>query len=106
MKIVVVGLGYVGLSNAVLLAQHNEVVGVDIEKDRVDLLNAGKSPIVDEELSKYLTTNKLNLKANIDLAAVVKGANYVIIATPTNYDENSNFFDTSTVIYNQTSYSK
>ena len=95
MKIVVVGLGYVGLSNAVLLAQHNEVVGVDISKERVDALNARHSPILDVELSEYLIEKELNLSASTDLQASVTDADYVIVSTPTNYDENSNFFDTS-----------
>ena len=97
MKIVVVGLGYVGLSNAVLLAQHNEVIGVDIAQERVDALNARKSPIIDAELSKYLSEKDLNLSASIDLKASLNGADYVIISTPTNYDETTNFFDTSSV---------
>jgi len=97
MKIVVVGLGYVGLSNAVLLAQHNEVIGVDISQERVDALNARKSPIVDAELSKYLTEKHLNLSASTDLKASVKDADYVIVSTPTNYDEKTNVFDTSSV---------
>ena len=97
MKIVVVGLGYVGLSNAVLLAQHNEVIGVDILRERVDALNARKSPIIDAELSEYLAKKDLNLSASADLRASVKGADYVIVATPTNYDEATNFFDTSSV---------
>ncbi len=97
MKIVVVGLGYVGLSNAVLLAQHNEVIGVDISQERVDALNARKSPIVDAELSEYLTEKDLNLSASTDLKASLTGADYVIVSTPTNYDEKTNFFDTSSV---------
>ena len=97
MKIIVVGLGYVGLSNAVLLAQHNEVIGVDIDQDRVDAVNAKNSPIVDAELSNYLAEKDLNLCANTDLQSSVIGANYVIVATPTNYDEKTNFFDTSSV---------
>ncbi|MDB4830968.1 nucleotide sugar dehydrogenase [Paracoccaceae bacterium] len=97
MKIVVVGLGYVGLSNAVLLAQHNEVIGVDISQERVDALNAGKSPIVDAELSQYLAEKDLSLSASGDLKASVRGAHYVIVSTPTNYDEQTNFFDTSSV---------
>ena len=97
MKIVVVGLGYVGLSNAVLLAQHNEVIGVDISQERVDALNARKSPIIDPELSKYLAEKELNLSANTDLMASITNADYVIVSTPTNYDEKSNFFDTSSV---------
>lgn len=97
MKIVVVGLGYVGLSNAVLLAQHNEVIGVDITQDRVDALNARKSPIIDAELSEYLNERDLNLSASTDLEFSVEGADYVIVSTPTNYDEKTNFFDTSSV---------
>ena len=97
MKIAVVGLGYVGLSNAVLLAQHNEVIGVDISKERVEALNVRKSPIIDAELSKYLAEKDLNLSASTDLNASVQNADYVIVSTPTNYDENINFFDTSSV---------
>ena len=97
MKIVVVGLGYVGLSNAVLLAQRNEVIGVDISQDRVDALNARKSPIIDAELSEYLVKKDLNLSASTELAGSLTGADYVIVSTPTNYDEKTNFFDTSSV---------
>lgn len=98
MKIVVVGLGYVGLSNAVLLAQHNEVIGVDISEDRVHALNARQSPIVDAELSEYLAERNLNLSASTDLVGSIEGADYVIVSTPTNYDEETNFFDTSSVL--------
>ena len=97
MKIVVVGLGYVGLSNAVLLAQHNEVIGVDISQERVDALNARKSPIIDVELSEYLAEKDLNLSASTDLKASVDSADYVLVSTPTNYNEKTNFFDTSSV---------
>ena len=97
MKIVVVGLGYVGLSNAVLLAQHNQVIGVDIAQERVDALNARKSPIVDAELLEYLADKDLDLSASSDLDASVQDADYVIVSTPTNYDEKTNFFDTSSV---------
>jgi UDPglucose 6-dehydrogenase len=97
MKIVVVGLGYVGLSNAVLLAQHNEVIGVDISQQRVEELNAKRSPLNDKELSQFLATKPLNLKASTDLRASLTDANYVIIATPTNYNEAAQSFDTSTV---------
>ena len=97
MKIVVVGLGYVGLSNAVVLAQHNEVIGVDISQERVDAVNARKSPIIDAELSEYLAEKDLNLSASTDLQASLTGADYVIVSTPTNYDEQTNFFDTSSV---------
>ncbi len=96
-KIVVVGLGYVGLSNAVLLAQHNEVIGVDISQERVDALNARHSPIIDAELNEYLTKKDLNLFASTDLNTSIEGADYIIVSTPTNYDEKTNFFDTSTV---------
>ena len=97
MKIVIIGLGYVGLSNAVLLAQHNEVIGVDISQERVDDLNMRKSPIVDAELSDYLAVKELNLSANADLNMAVVDADFVIVSTPTNYDEKTNFFDTSSV---------
>ena len=97
MKIVVVGLGYVGLSNAVLLAQHNEVIGVDISQERVDALNARTSPIIDVELSEYLTEKDLNLSASADLGASVADADYVIVSTPTSYNKTTNFFDTSSV---------
>ena len=97
MKIVVVGLGYVGLSNAVLLAQHNDVIGVDISADRVDQLNSRKSSIEDEKLAAFLINEDLSLSASTDLKCSVEGADYVIIATPTDYDEKTNFFDTSSV---------
>ena len=97
MKIVVVGLGYVGVSNAVMLAQHNKVIGVDISQRRVELLNSKKSPMIDEDLSKFLIEKKLDLTATTDLNSAVIGADYVIVATPTNYDENTKSFDTSTV---------
>lgn len=96
-KIVVVGLGYVGLSNAVILAQHNEVIGVDISQARVDALNERRSPIIDAELSQYLAEKDLIVSGSTDLPASLAGADYVIVATPTNYDEKSNFFDTSSV---------
>ena len=91
MKIVVVGLGYVGLSNAVLLAQHNDVIGVDISQERVDALNARQSPIIDAELSEYLAVKDLHLSASTDLNVSVQKADYVIVSTPTNYDEKTNF---------------
>lgn len=97
MKIAVAGAGYVGLSNAVLLAQHNEVVVVDIIEEKVDMINNKKSPIVDAELEDYLANNNLNLTATTDNDLAYKEADYVIIATPTNYDPNENYFDTSSV---------
>ena len=97
MKIVVVDLGYVGLSMQSSLAQNNEVIGIDISEERVNQLNARKSPFVDNELSQYLANKKLNLSASTDLINSVKAADYVVISTPTNYDENTNCFDTSSV---------
>ena len=96
-RIVVVGLGYVGLSNAVLLAQNNEVIGVDVSQQKVDAVNARKSPIIDAELSDYLVGKHLNLSASTDLKSSVVDADFVIVSTPTNYDEKTNFFDTSSV---------
>lgn len=97
MKVVVVGLGYVGLSNAVLLAQHNNVVGVDISQTRVDMVNARKSPFLDCELVEYLAERQLNLSATTDFKSALLDADYVIVATPTNYDEKTNYFDTTSV---------
>ncbi|MES3046680.1 nucleotide sugar dehydrogenase [Sphingomonas faeni] len=97
MKIAVFGLGYVGLSNAVLLAQHNEVVAVDISAARVETLNTRKSPIIDPKLEEFLATRSLNLTATLDVQYALAGADYVIVATPTNYDAESNKFDTSSV---------
>jgi UDPglucose 6-dehydrogenase len=97
MKIVVVGLGYVGLSSAILLALHLEVIGLDISQERVDALNTRKSPIIDAELSEYLAKKDLNLSASNDLKASVIGADYVIVSTPTNYDKKMDFFDTSSI---------
>ncbi|MCY1669472.1 nucleotide sugar dehydrogenase [Novosphingobium sp. SL115] len=97
MKIAVFGLGYVGLSNAVLLAQYNEVAAVDISADRVTMLNARQSPIDDAELEEFLATRPLNLTATLDPAEALAGATYVIVATPTNYDVETNKFDTSSV---------
>lgn len=96
-KVAVIGLGYVGLSNAVLLAQHNEVIGVDISQERVEALNDRRSPINDAELSQYLTEMSLNISASTDLKNSVDGSDYVIVSTPTNYDETTNFFDTSSI---------
>lgn len=97
MKIAVVGTGYVGLSNAVLLAQHHEVKAVDIVEDKVNKINQKISPIVDNEIQEYLSTKELNLVATTDLAKAVEGADYVFIATPTDYDTKTNFFNTSSV---------
>jgi UDPglucose 6-dehydrogenase len=97
MKIAVVGCGYVGLSNAVLLSQHCEVVALDVSQAKVDLINAQKSPIEDKELEDYLANNTLNLRATLDKAEALVGANFVIVSTPTDYDPKSNFFDCSSV---------
>lgn len=97
MKIAVFGLGYVGMSNAVLLAQHNNVVAVDISEDRVALVNGRKSPIVDAELERFLAERTLDLTATTDAAQALDGADYVIVATPTNYDVETDKFNTSSV---------
>lgn len=97
MKIVVSGTGYVGLSNAIILAQHNQVVAVDIIQEKVDLINNKKSPIVDKEIEEYLSNVKLDLVATTDSLNAYKYADIVIISTPTNYDPNKNYFDTSSV---------
>lgn len=97
MKILVVGLGYVGLSNAVLLARHHEVVGVDISQDKVNSINLGNSPFHDNELSEYLSNEILNFRATTNPGAEYHNANYIIIATPTNYNPDLNLFDTSSI---------
>lgn len=97
MKITVAGTGYVGLSNAVLLAQNNEVTALDIIQEKVDLINNRKSPIIDAEIEDYLANKKLNLKATTDNFVAFKDAEYVIISTPTNYDPEKNYFNTRTV---------
>jgi len=97
MKIAVVGLGYVGLSNAIILAQSNTVVAVDLSEERVAMVNDKISPIMDTELQEFLLKKPLNLTASTDLLATVKDARYVVVATPTDYDPTTNFFDTSSV---------
>ena len=97
MKIAVAGIGYVGLSNAIMLAQHNEVVTVDIKKEKVDLINCSKLPIIDTEMEAYLKEKSLNLRATLDVREAYRNADFVIIAVPTNYDPKKNYFDTSAV---------
>ena len=109
MKIAIAGTGYVGLSNAVLLAQHNDVMAVDLVREKVDMINQGRSPLVDKELELYLSQgghdekgvvdgkHPLHLVATLDGEAAYRDADYVIISTPTNYDEHQNYFDTSAV---------
>ena len=97
MKIAVAGTGYVGLSIATLLAQYNEVVAVDIVPEKVELINNKKSPIQDDYIEEYLATKNLNLKATLDAKEAYEGADFVVIAAPTNYDSKKNFFDTSAV---------
>lgn len=97
MKITVAGTGYVGLANAVLLAQHNEVTALDIIQEKVDMINARKSPIGDTLIDEFFTTKELNFAATTDPEQAHKDADYVIISTPTNYDPDKNYFDTSSV---------
>ncbi len=96
-KIAVAGTGYVGLSNAVLLAQHNEVVALDLVAEKVELINQGKSPIADSELEHYLAHKALNLTATLDKHQAYQGADFVIIATPTDYDADTHYFNTHSV---------
>ena len=96
-NIAIAGTGYVGLSNAILLAQHNHVTAVDIIPEKVALINSKKSPIVDREIEEYLATRELDLTATVDARAAYRDADFVIISTPTNYDPKKNYFDTSSV---------
>lgn len=97
MKIAVAGTGYVGLSIATLLAQHNEVTAVDVIPEKVEKINNRISPIQDEYIEKYLAEKELNLTATLDAAAAYRDADFVVVAAPTNYDSNRNFFDTTAV---------
>lgn len=97
MKITIVGLGYVGLSNGLLLSKKNEVIALDINQDRVDLINARKSPIDDQEIESFLRDETINFRATLDTYEAFHNSKYIIIATPTNYDPSTNFFDTSSI---------
>ena len=98
MKIAVVGTGYVGLSNSVLLSQYNDVTAVDVIPEKVEMINNRKSPIVDKEIEEYLSTKDLRLTATLNASKAYEDADFVIVSTPTNYDEKLNYFDTSSVL--------
>ncbi len=98
MKIAVVGTGYVGLSNSVLLSQYNDVTAVDVIPEKVEMINNRKSPIVDKEIEEYLSTKELRLRATLNASEAYEDADFVIVSTPTNYDEKLNYFDTSSVL--------
>ena len=97
MKIVVAGIGYVGLSNAILLAQNNDVTLIDVDQSKIDLINQKISPIEDSDISSYLQNDEIQIKACLNDEMVYEGVDYLVVATPTNYNEDNNYFDTSSV---------